>query len=137
MPYSLNWYIPDEVIYLEYSGVVTVDELRESLLTQQSILDSSTRPLIHVIIDTSQVTQAVAPAESMKITRTIGNHPRSGWNLVIKESSPLIKLGVMLGTLLLKLRYRSFDTFDEAVEFLKDMYPTLNWELAKRPDNLA
>ncbi len=130
MPYSIDWYIENEIIYIAYSGVMTPDEMIESLTTAKDFVTSSPRALVHNICDVGAVTQALSPKEVMNVVRQIETHPRSGWSINLREKSMLVKMGVMLGTSIFKLRSRTFDTLAEARAFLSEMDPTLNWERA-------
>ncbi|MEQ8674799.1 MAG: hypothetical protein RLP44_18245 [Aggregatilineales bacterium] len=128
MPYTIDWYIENEIIYVAYSGVTTAEELEESLYTIKEMIESSPRHLVHVISDVGDVTQSVKPLESLGIVRKVGNSPQSGWMIILREKSALIKFGVALGTTVFKSRNRTFDTLEQAVEFIKGMDTTLNWD---------
>ena len=132
MPYSIDWYIEEEIIYTRYFGVVTADELRQSLLDGRSLIENSPRPHVHTLTDVGDVTQPVSPTESLRVIREVGSHERSGWNIILREQSILIKMGVAFGTSVLKSRNKAFDTLEEADAFLKEYDPTLNWERADR-----
>ena len=130
MPYSVNWYIPDEILYIHYWGVMTNEELRESLLKMHSLMESSPRNLVHAINDVGDITQSVALKDSMKIVREVREHPRVGWSISIREKSVLVKMGSALGSSLLKMRYRAFDTLDEALAHLELKDAELHWNKA-------
>jgi hypothetical protein len=128
MPYSLDWYIENEIIYASFSGVLTATDGRESLLGMIEMTESSPRPLVHIIADTGAVIQAASPKESMTVLREIKPHPRTGWTIMLHEKSILIKMGVMFGASLFKSRYRTFDSLVDARNFLTSMDPTLSWD---------
>lgn len=128
MPYAVSWYIENEVIYAHYSGEMTADELRDSLIMMRQMIESSSRPLVHVLSDVGDVTQPVSPMESLGIIRKLGTPSQSGWMLVLREKSVVIKFGVALGTTVFKSRNRMFDSLEEAVAFLKDVDTTLSWD---------
>ena len=130
MPYSMNWYIPDEILYIHYSGVTTIEEMRESLLEMKRLMDSSPRNLIHAISDVGDITQSVPLKDSIKIVREVGQHARAGWTIVIREKSIIIKMQSALATSIFKLRYRTFDTMDQALAHLKVSDAELNWDKA-------
>lgn len=127
MPYLIDWYIPDEVIYIHYTGETSPDELRESLIQLQSMIDSSSRQLVHVISDAGDVTKPLAPKDALSVVREVGTHDRSGWNIILREKSFLVKMGVAFGMSVFKTRNRTFDTLEEANAFLKQMDADLNW----------
>lgn len=132
MPYSVDWYIPNQVIYACYTGEVTENEMRESLRTIIAMIDHSSSPYVHVIADTGDVTKPLSPQKTLKITREEGSHTRTGWNLILREKSTLVKMGVAFGSTMIKSKVRSFDTLEEAEHFLKDVDKTLNWSDVNR-----
>lgn len=137
MPFTINWYIENEVAYIHYSGVTSPAELKESLLTVKGMVDNSTRHLVHVISDVGDVTDAVAPIDSLKIIREVGTSERSGWNIILREKSALIKLGIAISTTALKSRNRAFATLEAAEAFLKEMDPGLSWDKADKSNIVA
>jgi hypothetical protein len=128
MPYTVKWYIPDEIMYVHYTGVTTAEELRECLLQMRSFIESSPRELVHAISDVGDIVEAVPLKDSMKIVRDVGHHPRGGWTISIREKSVLVKMGSALGSSLFKLRFRAFDTLDQAVDYLKFVDESLSWD---------
>ncbi|MCA9895877.1 MAG: hypothetical protein KC615_22990 [Anaerolineae bacterium] len=132
MPYSVNWLIPDQVIFAHFSGETTEDDLRGSLISVKDIIESSDNQYVHLITDTGDVTKAVPSHKALQILREIGTHDRLGWNLIIRERSPLVKLGVALTTVLNKSNTRSLDSLEAAETFLKKMDESLDWENTNR-----
>ncbi len=130
MPYTATWYIEKEVIYVTYSGVMTVDELRSSLLEIKNLVESSSRPLVHTISDVGDVITPVGIKDSIGLVREVGTNDRAGWTLTIREKSIVMKMGAALGSSIFKLRYRTFDTFEQAIAHLKLVDSTIHWEQA-------
>lgn len=128
MPYTVNWYIKDEIIYVRYSGAVTADELHQSLIAANKLIDVSPRDFVHAINDVGDVTEPVSIKDSMRIVREVGNHPRTGWTLTIRTQSNLLKMGSGLGASIFKLRYRAFDTLDQALHHLKQFDQRISWD---------
>ncbi len=127
MSYSVNWYIEDEIIYTRYSGITTVDELREALIATKDLIESSPRDFVHVINDVGNVIEPVSIKDSMRIVREVGSHPRAGWTLSIGVKSNMVKMGSGLGASIFKLRYRAFDTLDEALTHLRHFDQRISW----------
>lgn len=131
MPNSSQWYIPNEVLFQRYWGVITLDDLEKGMLKSKEMIESSSRHLVHCILDVGDVTESLPLADSLKLVRKIGSHPRAGWQITIREKSLLVKMGSSFGRSLLNLRTRTFDSFDEAVAFLHDVDDTIAWENAE------
>jgi hypothetical protein len=130
MPYSVDWYIQDEIIYSRYFGALTPDELRECLILTREFIESSPRESVHTINDVSDVTESVALLDSLPIIREVGSHARVGWSFTLGEKSPLVKMGAAMGASVFKIRYKAFDTLDQVIEHLKFFDQNISWEKA-------
>jgi len=128
MPFSVSWYIKDEIIYTRYWGTVTAEDLRNCLLQTQEFMEHSPRSIIHVISDVGDIVEPVSFKDSMKIVREVGPHPRAGWTLNIREKSALIKMGASLGSSIFKMRFRAFSTLDQAIDHLKFFDSAISWD---------
>jgi hypothetical protein len=128
MPYTIDWLIPNEVIYTHYRGVTTVEELRDCLTEMQHFMDSSPRHLVHAISDVGDIIEAVSLKDSLKVVREVGQHPRAGWTLSIREKSAVVKMGSAIGSSIFQLRFRAFDTLEDAIKHLKVFDETLSWD---------
>lgn len=130
MPYSVSWYIKDEIVYTRYSGVVTPDEMRKCMIEATELIESSPRNLVHAISDVGDVMEAVSLKDSITIVREVGMHPRAGWSFVIREKSPLIKMGAAMGASIFRMRYKALDTMEQVREHLKFFDQDIHWENA-------
>lgn len=126
--YSVDWYIENEIIYVHYTDGLTIEGLRESIMATQALIESSPRPLVHIINDVGDVTDPISPKDSLDVIRDVGTHPRAGWTIILRESSFLLKLGIAFGTSVFKMRNRTFNTMEETEAFLKEMDDTLSWD---------
>ena len=124
----MNWYIKDEIIYVRYSGVITVDELRDCLTKMRAFIESSPRGLVHFIMDVGDIVEPVGLSDTLKLVRELGSHPRLGWSLSLREKSVLVKMGISFGSSIFKTRFRTFDTLDQAVAHLKLFDEGLSWD---------
>jgi len=124
----MTWLIENEIYYVHYSGVVTVEELRACMLESYHYVESSPRELVHIINDIGDVIVTVSMKDSMNVMREVGIHPRTGWSFTIGEKSNIIKMVSGLGASVFKVRYRAFDVLDEALEHLKSFDTTISWD---------
>jgi hypothetical protein len=128
MPYTIDWLIENEIIYTRYSGVTTAEELRECLFKLKDLIESSSRFHVHIISDVSSITVAVPLKDSMRIVREVGPHPRSGWSITLGEKAFIVKMGAALAASIFRMRIKTFDTLDQAIEHLKLVDEMLTWE---------
>ena len=131
MPYTINWYIENEIIYCRYSGECTSDELRNAILAMNDMIDSSPRLLVHHINDVRDVIVPISLRDTLKTVREVGTHDRLGWSITVGEDSAFIKMVIGISSSLLKARARTVDTIDEAQAFIKSMDSTLSWDQVK------
>jgi len=128
MAYSINWYIENEVLYVHYSGVLDAEQLKESLQEGNRLIASSPRSWVHSISDVGDVTQPVPIKDSLRVMREVGVNPHAGWSMTIRERSLVVKLGASFGSSVFKMRFRAFETMDEAVAHLKTVDELLSWD---------
>lgn len=127
MPYSIDWLIPNQIIYAYFSGVLEEDEVREALKSILDMIKSSDYPYVHIIDDTGDITMPLSPKKMLEISRELIKYDRLGWSLIIREKSMLVKMGVAFGSSVIKSKVRSFSTFDEAAQFLREVDVMLDW----------
>ncbi|MEZ4670887.1 MAG: hypothetical protein R3E39_23535 [Anaerolineae bacterium] len=130
MPFTSAWYIENEIIYMQFSGAVTLDDMRASIIEANRFIESSPRPVVHLLSDVGQVTKALNPKDSLAVARETKPHARAGWNIVLREKSVLIKVGVMVGSSVFKVPTKVCDTLEEAIAVLKKADTTLDWDRA-------
>ncbi|HEX2622029.1 MAG TPA: hypothetical protein VHL11_17855 [Phototrophicaceae bacterium] len=131
MPYSVRWYIENEIVYASYSGTVTAEDLRACMTEAIDMIESSPRPLVHTINDVGDVVVPLPVKDTMRVVREVGAHDRVGWNLTVREKSALARMGSFMGASIFKMRFRAFATVDEGMSYLKQMDKTLHWDKVK------
>jgi hypothetical protein len=130
MPYSIAWYVPNHVVYVRYWDGLTAQEFREYLnAVEHDYLDHGHSALVHIVVDTAQATSLPTLEQlTSSIRRNI--HPKSGWMLVSGVTNPATRWMGEFASKLFKFRYRSFNTLPEAMAFLKEKEPTVDWSQA-------
>ncbi|MEZ4670886.1 MAG: hypothetical protein R3E39_23530 [Anaerolineae bacterium] len=128
MACSIDWYVENEIIYVRYWGVISIEDVRHGLATTKAMIDGSPRHLVHVIYDVGEIEVPLNPKENLALVRESGTHPRAGWNVMVGEKSVLIRMGSKLGAGLLNVRIWSVDTVEESEAFLHDRDSAIRWE---------
>jgi hypothetical protein len=130
MPYSVAWYVEKQVVYARYLGDLTTQEFREYLeVVERDYLDHGETPLVHILVDIAQST-SLPTLEQLTASVRRNIHPKSGWMLVTGVTNPASRWIGEFVSRLFKFRYRSFNTLPEAVAFLKEKEPTIDWAKA-------
>ncbi|MEZ4670888.1 MAG: hypothetical protein R3E39_23540 [Anaerolineae bacterium] len=130
MPYTVNWYIENEVIYVHYSGAATTEMMRDSMATMQAMIENSPRHMVHTITDVGDITKPMNPKDALENARDMAPNARTGWTIVLREKSVVVKVGVMVGASVFKTRVKSCSTTADAIACLKEIDPELSWDRA-------
>jgi hypothetical protein len=130
MPYSIRWYIEGEVIYIQNRLETSTQELHDLLMDINAYIAQSERPLVHVINDLSQVTKPFSLVEIAQALKGIRPDPRMGWVIMVGEKDKLVKFISSIARQLLHVRQRSYETLEEALDFLRDIDSGLDWSKA-------
>ena len=129
MPYSLDWYIPSQILFNRYYGVMTEEDLRKSMVQIEASMKASTMPFVHVIIHVADITENLPLPTILKVMKDFPTQ-RGGWVLNVGTQSRITKMLISLGSQVANTRSRAVDTLDEAFQFLRDVDNTIQWEHA-------
>lgn len=117
MPYNIAWHTESVVIVLVLVGDVPSDEFRAFNDDIVTLIDSVDRTLTHIIIDFSQALSY--PTKVAEIRAALGylQHQRIGWTLIVTHDQ-LAKFVISTVVQMSQARFRAFESFGEAVQFL-------------------
>ncbi len=130
MAYEVQWYIEKQIQYVRFWNELTIEDFRAELEVSRKMMDTSDRPLVHVIIDVNDVTKSIGLKEMAMVMAGREPHPRGGWTILVGQKDAMMKFASSVGRQLLKLRQRNFDTVQEALDFLRDIDANLDWSQA-------
>lgn len=89
-----------------------------------ALLDGSPHPLVHLIINVSEVTVSVSLAETMSLQYP--RHRKIGWNILVRvQSNAALRLFSSMAASIAKVRYRETNTLDSAFAILQERVPDL------------
>jgi hypothetical protein len=117
MAVALNWQEPDKIFRFTYSGRVEPKELTEPIEVILSHLNKAQHP-IHVIVDWRNATDLPFFADFVFTGKKLIQHKNMGWLIVVGRSK-IVELWLKLFEGIANIRYKVFDTPEEAVEFLR------------------
>jgi len=124
MPYTVCWYQQDRIAIAVLDGLVTIDEIDHYIGDIYNMMDTG-KPLVHVITDVRGLTKIENVPEALKAVKASPVHPNTGWMIVVGSLNPLVTFVVDFLGMIMKSRYRRFDTLPEAMAFLEDKDETL------------
>lgn len=130
MPFRMGWYIEPQVIFAQFWGEMTVEDLQHYFEMTNQYAEHSSSPLVHTIADVSQITKPLNMVELASVMKGFRTHEHVGWTITLGEKDPMLRFVSSIARQLLRLRQRTFDSFHEAVDFLKEMDTNIDWNRA-------
>ncbi len=126
MPHNHQWLIENRVFYNEYNGDVSADDLRRMATANLKYLESSDAPLVHCFVNAENLSKMPVNLTALRdSTLPTLQHPRMGWVIAYGTNNPLLSFLGSTVTQLFQTRYRLFDSYERAVEFLQSVDETL------------
>ncbi len=132
MPYTIWWEVEGHILYASYSGDVTVDELTAAMKDLDVEMTSHGGPFVNMITDMRNVQRQPSLTEVLGVIRQFETSEQLGWSLNVGDSNPLLRFMTTIAGQLMHQRMRSFDTPEEALAFLKENDPSIDWSLQKQ-----
>lgn len=128
MPYEIGWLIENEVMYNRNWGVGTVEDIYGAMMASREMIDSSDRPVVHLLIDNRESTESPKLIESAKVVRSVPPQERAGWVVTVHTSRAITRFLSDVAIQMTGARYRSFNSIQEALDFLRSVDDTVSWE---------
>ncbi|HUN05165.1 MAG TPA: hypothetical protein PLQ56_01130 [Aggregatilineales bacterium] len=136
MPYHMDWYIEKQILMVHLHGDFTVTDYVQYFQDCYTAYNQSEGRKIHIIADSSFVTHN---PNLLELRRHVpkGTHTNEGWvlNVISGPSSRLFRFVLNTISNASQKQIRHMNSIPQAIEFLRDMDSSLNWELA-RPEVL-
>lgn len=123
MPVTVSWLVPRRIVYEQFTGDVTVQDLRHNSELVAPMMAEGI-PLVHTIIDVSAITSHPGINEIRNST-SMDIYDNEGWRILVGANA----IAKFVGSIILQLmkrRFRAFDTLEEALQFLADQDDTLD-----------
>jgi hypothetical protein len=124
MPHTTRWLVDKRVIYVEFEGRITKEELQQFVDEVKALLDEGI-PLVHLITNSLDMEKVDI---SMGTLRTLAGAynltGQLGWTVDI-NNNPILKMFAGISSQFAGVRQRTVSSLDEAVNFLKENDDTL------------
>lgn len=127
MQYEVRWYIENEVILLRYSGVMNLEGFKASMIELKELFRSAPG-IVHSITDFTRVDKQLAYKDVIIGIRELGKTPINGWDLSVGDLDTIAKFSMSVARTILNVKSASFKTMDEALDYLQDKAPDLQWD---------
>jgi len=119
MPYQLEWYKPEQILYLELSGQPTIQELKQVNQEVNHILDLHQRKMI-LLMDATGFSAGYYSANYLRETQTYVNHEYLGDVLVVSDNK-LTRLITLLAFSLSRANFSQHSSMALAEKALQRM----------------
>jgi hypothetical protein len=123
MPFRIDWLVEQHLVYINVHGVTTVDDLQAYDEYALRVLDNSPHPLVHTIYDYTHA-QIVPPLQAT-VKMKAGKHPNVGWVIFVNMQDIMTRFILSTASQVFRLRFRSFKTLEEALDFIQAVDSTL------------
>jgi len=127
MPYKLEWYRENNVVFFEMLGELTAEEIQEACVEVRDYYLEVGEPPVHMIVDPRGVNKY--PREMRVIHRATGiyaNHENFGWMVLIGIDN---RISVFIANVVLQALGREFrlvENLEEAITVLDRIEGTAN-----------
>ncbi len=118
MSIDIRWGVENHLIQTTLHGSMTLEELIQLTDRMLQLVDSSSHPIVHFMVDVRQIQTYLPLQEVIKLRPHLATHPGSGWLILISNNKTLTFISTLVnGT---KSRMRAFQTIEEALAFLRE-----------------
>ena len=124
MPFTISWYMPDRIIYVELSGTVTAADVQAFIAQMYDMVASSKLP-VHSITDTHRVVKIESIPAVFKTAQAAPMHQNAGWSIMVGSINPFVNFAADFVSSIMHSRYRRFDTMQQALDFVQERDETL------------
>lgn len=118
MSIQLNWLLDKQVIHVELSGDVSANELYTVGESVLAMVESAQVPLVHVVCDETRLGKIPTSLPQLSGAMQWLQHPKFGWMLCFGAQDRMTTFLAQGIASLFKLRYRRFNSEDDALDFL-------------------
>lgn len=129
MPYRVEWYIPQQIVYAQLKGDLKTKQAIEVIRKLAEHAQSSPRKRVHYVVDMLKLQGS--PLNLPRLQEANKRHQSSNadWSLLVTTNG-IYKAGAQMASLVLQQRLRVFDTVAGALAFLRADDPDLDWSQA-------
>ncbi len=128
MGITFSWLVENQLALATLDGRVTVDDLTIGNQTMTARMEESDASMVHLIFDATRMKGVSVSISQSLATLKYLNHTRMGGFLVFGVPPEYRRIVIFLGTVITQVtraRFRTGETLEECLEFLKMLDSTL------------
>lgn len=117
MPYHMKWFVQKRVILTQFWGNVTRDDILQFISELEGKIEEGT-PLIHHISDGLEIEKLNIDLKTLQLMlKSMKPSETMGWHIEVTRS-PINRMIGAIANQFAKIRFRTYNTVQEAVDFL-------------------
>jgi len=127
MPMQQDWYVDQRVAFVRFWGEITVHDVVEALDISARLVDEGAQPHVHFLHDWTEINNF--PTNIIQIRQksnvALEDEEKLGWMVVYGLDNRLLRFISQTVLQVFGIRFRMFETQEEAIAFLNEIDPTL------------
>lgn len=127
MPYTVDWYVPNQVIYCRVFGNATIDEIvlaNEDMIT---LLETQGNAHIHIITDVLELKNTPITLSKLSDASKSVRHENAGWHIVVTDRRLFEFLSNTISQIWRNSHVKGASTLTDAIAILKKNDPDIHW----------
>jgi hypothetical protein len=126
MPSHISWLQPDKLICLQMMDFVSHDDIVAHMRAIEVLVEKSAPATVHLIVDFTDIAYLPTNLQFLAdVSRPLANIPNFGHLVVFGTKSPLMRTLTSIVAQLVRFRFKSVRTLDEALGYLNTVDPEL------------
>jgi hypothetical protein len=126
MPIQISWRVPEKLIYAKLYGDCCEGTFIEYFDTLNNFLNQVSKPVsVHILMDMLEITSSPKPAFLIaKAARQFITNPNAFYGIHVTQNRIVHFVGNLVAQTA-RIRYRSYTTVDEGMQFLCTIDPSI------------
>jgi hypothetical protein len=124
MSHTIEWFLPQRVIFMHIEGDVTVAEIKAVSNEITALLDAGNAP-VHLLVDDQKVQKFAIGLAKINKSVAFMRHPALGSMVGVGEIHPMVAYIVPVISQILGAKLLRRKNLDDALEYLKQIDSTL------------
>lgn len=118
MPHAIKYLADDQIVLIEATGDVSIDDAIETSRQIVEKLDQSPYDVVHIVADVTNQTKPPVMLSNLRRVTAFLRHTKIGWVVLVGGRS-IEKFLVTVVSGITKMKLKTFDTRIEAYNFLQ------------------
>jgi hypothetical protein len=140
MPFETKWYIKNQIVFVRAWGNLSIEDTQDFNHCLDQYIQEGVQEYVemgisdgevHFLQDGREIGSVPTSMTQLQKTLKVASNIGCGW--IISISRPRSKVAFMINNLVMsvmQMQFKRVNTVEEAIAFLKDADPNINWDNA-------